>query len=85
MLSDASKEDDVLSMLQSLALPGVDYTVELALDYPTQQLAVDLFAGTTEELTTSIQRVRAELKVRLGIDAPTASELDRDILLHQSA
>ena len=84
VLSDASLEDAVLDVLASLHL-DVDYSVEWAMDYPGQQLAVDLHAATEGELRDGVERVREALAERLGVDARSSADVDRDIRLGHTA
>lgn len=85
VLSDASQEDAVLDVLAHLDLVGVQTRVEIALDYPGQQLAVDLWAETQPVLVEAVQTIQAALKQRLGTDVPTASALERAASAPQTA
>lgn len=85
VLNDASKEDAVVELLGTLDLPGVDTHVELAMDYPSQQLAVDLYAGRQAELSSAVDAVRSALETRLGLVARTSTELERGATLNQTA
>lgn len=85
VLSDASKEDAVNELLGRLDLPGIETRVEIALDYPSQQLAVDLWGETTEALAAAVRTVQASLKSDLALEAPTSTDLERANLSKQSA
>lgn len=85
VLNDASKEDFVVELLGTLELSGVDSHVEIALDYPSQQLAIDLYAGNDEDLSAAVAAVRTALEDELGVDAATSSELERAAMLNRSA
>lgn len=85
VLNDASKEDAVVELLDTLDLSGVDSHVEIALDYPSQQLAVDLYAGTREDLSAAVETVRAALEDQLRVAAATSSELEHAAMLNRTA
>lgn len=57
VLSDKSQEDAVNELLGGLDLPGIETRVEIALDYPGQQLAVDLWAETADALARAVQTI----------------------------
>jgi hypothetical protein len=78
--------DAVEALLPTLSLPdGVEFDVEPAMDYPGQQVAIDLYASTDEDLHASAETVRDALFHQFRIPTRTSSELDREGLLHQSA
>ncbi len=85
VLNDASKEDAVIAVLSALDLTDVEARVEIALDYPSQQLAVDIWADSEAVLAEAVGTIKAALKRELDLDAPTASELERLALAAQSA
>jgi len=85
VLNDASKEDAVIDVLSALDLTEVETRVEIALDYPSQQLAVDLWADSEAALTKAVETIKAALKQELDLDAPTSTELERLALAKQSA
>jgi hypothetical protein len=85
VLSDVRLADAISDVLRTLALPETDYNIDWAMDYPGQQLAVDLYAGNEADLKASVELVRSALKDRLGIDARPSAELDAEILLLASA
>lgn len=85
VLNDASKEDAVITLLSALALTDVETRVEIALDYPSQQLAVDVWADSEAVLSEAAETIKSALKRELDLDAPTASELERIALAKQSA
>ena len=72
-------------MLSALDLTDVETRVEIALDYPSQQLAVDIWADSAAVLAEAVATIRAALKHDLDFDAPTASELERLAFTQQSA
>ena len=83
---DVSLLDAVEALLPTLSLPaGVEFDVEPAMDYPGQQVAIDLHAPTDEVLHVSVESVRDALFHQFRIPTRTSSELDRETLLHQSA
>lgn len=85
VLTDASKEDAVIAVLSTLGLTEVETRVEIALDYPGQQLAIDIWADTDALLTDAVAAIQAALKRELDLDAPTSTELERLALAKQSA
>ncbi|MEP6816373.1 MAG: hypothetical protein ABI873_12565 [Marmoricola sp.] len=83
---DVSLVDDVVSLLPTLSLPAsAEFRVEPAMDYPGQQVAIDLLAATDEELSATVEMVRDALFRQFRIPTRTSNELDREILLHQTA
>lgn len=84
VLNDASKEDVVIALLGRLDLPGVETRVEIALDYPGQQLAVDLCASTPDAIEAAVEAIQASLKAELGLEAPTSSDLERASLAQRT-
>lgn len=79
-LNDASKEDAVIALLEGLGFDNaIEFKVEIALDYPGQQLAVDLAAPTAEQLEAAIATIRDALKRQLDLDAPTCSSLEEQL------
>ncbi len=85
VLNDASQEDAVIAVLFALGLADVETRVEIALDYPSQQLAVDVWADSEAVLTDAVQTIETALKQELDLDATTASELERFALAKRSA
>ncbi len=85
VLNDASKEDAVIAVLSALDLTDVETRVEIALDYPSQQLAVDIWADSEAVLTEAVATIKAALKRDLDIEPSTASDLERLALAKQSA
>lgn len=85
VLSDYSQRDVVVDVLASLDLPMLTgRSVEMALDYPGQQLAVDLYATTQDDLDSAVTEVREALRAR-GIAARPAMEIEAERALHASA
>jgi hypothetical protein len=83
---DVSLVDAVEALLPTLGLPAsAEFRVEPAMDYPGQQVAIDLYAPTDDDLTTAVETVRDALFHHFRIPTRTSSELDREILLHQTA
>lgn len=81
MLSDYSQRDAVVGVLACLDLPMLTGSnVELALDYPGQQLAVDLYAHTQADLDHVVAAVRDALRQR-GIEARPSLELEAERVL----
>lgn len=85
VLNDASKEDAVVDVLIALGLADVQTRVEIALDYPGQQLALDIWAETEAVLDEAVQTIQAALKSELDLDAPTSTELERPAMAKRSA
>ena len=85
VLSDVSQEDTVREVLRSMDLPKLTGSqVEWAMDYPGQQLAVDLYARSEADLAEIVAAVGAALKER-GIESRPSAEIDAEILLRASA
>lgn len=83
---DLGRIDQVRALLAALPLPDTaEFRVEAALDYPGQQVAIDLAAPTEATLSTTIETVRDVLFHEFRIAVRTASEVDREALLHQTA
>lgn len=73
-------------LLAGLELPaGAEYRVEPALDYPGQQVAIDLAANSEESLISIVETVRDALFKQFRIATRTCSELDREIRAKQTA
>jgi len=80
-----AQRDLVVDVLRALDLPMITgINVEVALDYPGQQLAVDLYARDPDDLSMAVGIVRAMLAER-GVPARTAAEIDAEILLTAAA
>ncbi len=83
---DVSLMGAVEELLASFALPdGVEFDVEPAMDYPGQQVAIDLYAPTESDLHAVVESVRDALFHRFRIPTRTSNELDRETLLHHTA
>lgn len=83
---DVSLMDAVEALLPTLSLPTTaEFRVEPAMDYPGQQLAIDLYAPTEAVLTAVVETVRDALFHQFRIPTLTSSELDQRIMLHQIA
>ncbi len=76
--------EEVDALLETLDLPAdAEFDVEPALDYPGQQVAIDLAAMTNESLTVIVEAVRDALFQKFRIATRTCSELDREILANR--
>ncbi|HPU13761.1 MAG TPA: hypothetical protein PLQ19_08205 [Aeromicrobium sp.] len=76
--------EEVEALLPTLNLPSnAEFRVELAFDYPGQQVAIDLWAGTDERLATIVEAVRDALFLKFRVATRTCSELDREILANR--
>lgn len=83
---DVSLMDAVEELLPTLSLPqATEFRVEPAMDYPGQQVAIDLFTTTDQALALVVEMVRDALFQRFRIPTHTSDELDRGIQLHHSA
>lgn len=83
---DLNLIDRVRALLVALTLPDTaEFRVEPALDYPGQQVAIDLAAPTEATLSAVIETIRDALFHEFRIATRTASELDRETLLRQTA
>lgn len=78
--------EQIDALLPALGFPAsTEVEVEPALDYPGQQLAIDIYAPTDGELHTAVEAIRDALFLKFRIATRTSSELDREILAKQSA
>lgn len=83
---DLGLMEQVEALLPTLDLPAdAEFRVEPALDYPGQQVAIDIAAMTEESLNLVVEAVRDALFVKFRIATRTSSELDREILAKQTA
>ncbi|BAK37266.1 hypothetical protein MLP_42520 [Microlunatus phosphovorus NM-1] len=83
---DLSLMEQIDALLPALGFPAsTEVEVEPALDYPGQQLAIDIYAPTDGELHTAVEAIRDALFLKFRIATRTSSELDREILAKQSA
>ncbi len=83
---DVSLMDDVEVLLSTLDLPAsTEFRVEPAMDYPGQQVAVDLYASTDDSLVVAVEIVRDALFHQFRIPTRTSDEMDRESLLHRTA
>lgn len=83
---DLSLIDRVRELLTALELPSAaEFRVEPALDYPGQQVAIDIAAPTIATLSSAIEVIRDALFHEFRIATRTASEFDRETLLRQTA
>ena len=83
---DLSLMEQIDVLLPALGFPSsTEVEVEPALDYPGQQLAIDIYAPTDRELHTAVEAVRDALFLKFRIATRTSSELDREIHAKQSA
>ena len=77
--------EQIDALLPALGFPAsTEVEVEPALDYPGQQLAIDIYAPTDGELHTAVEAIRDALFLKFRIATRTSSELDREILARQS-
>ncbi len=82
---DLSLMEQIDALLPALGFPAsTEVEVEPALDYPGQQLAIDIYAPTDGELHTAVEAIRDALFLKFRIATRTSSELDREILARQS-
>lgn len=78
--------EHVESLLRALALPRTaEFRVEPALDYPGQQVAIDVATLDGKELGEAIEIVRDAIFHEFRIAVRAASEIDREILARQPA
>lgn len=83
---DVSLLDAVEVLLASLDLSAtVEFDVEPAMDYPGQQVGIDMYAPSDDDLQAAVEIVRDALFHRFRIPTRTSTELDRETLLHQTA
>lgn len=83
---DLGLMEQVEALLPTLDLPAdAEFRVEPALDYPGQQVAIDIAALTEESLNLVVEAVRDALFMKFRIATRTSSELDREILAKQTA
>lgn len=83
---DLGLMEQVEALLAALDLPAdAEYRVEPALDYPGQQVAIDLAGGSEASLNSIVEAVRDGLFKQFRIATRTRSELDREILARQTA
>lgn len=86
VFADLAYLDEIEALLPTLALPeATEYRVEPALDYPGQQVAIDLWAATEAELTTIVGAVKDALSRRFDVTTHASDEIDQEILLHRTA
>lgn len=76
LVPDASLERGIWDMLASLPIPTGDLFVEPDDTFPGEELAVDVYAGTAEELAHRVDTIRQELRRRFSLDVETASECE---------
>lgn len=83
---DLSLIDQVDALLPTLSLPpAAEFRVEPALDYPGQQVAIDLAAPSDEVLASAVETIHDALFHAFRIPTRTARDLDREILASQTA
>ncbi len=76
---DLGLMDQIDVLLPSLGLPAsTEVEVEPALDYPGQQLAIDVYAPTDEQLHTAVEAIRDALYARFRVATRTSSEINRE-------
>ena len=83
---DLGLMEQIEALLPTLGLPpSTEVEVELALDYPGQQVAIDFYAPHAEELHIAVEAVRDALFREFRIATRTTSELDREIRAKRTA
>lgn len=83
---DLGLMEQVDALLAVLDLPAdAEFRIEPALDYPGQQVAIDLAAMSDASLSRAVEMVREALFAEFRIATRTCSELDREILAQQTA
>ncbi len=76
---DLSLMDQIDALLPTLGFPlTTEVEVEPALDYPGQQLAIDIYAPTDEELHTAVEAIRDALYAKFRVATRTSSEINRE-------
>ena len=82
---DHSLIERLEALIPRLGLPrSAEFRIEPALDYPGQQVAIDLFASTDDELRLAVEAVRDAVFHEFRIAVRTSDELDRESLAHQA-
>jgi len=83
---DLKLVEQLEELLSLLALPPTaEFRVEPALDYPGQQVAIDLAALDGGQLSAAVEIIRDAIFHQFRIAVRTASEIDREILARQPA
>lgn len=83
---DHSLIEQLDALLPTLDLPeSAEFRIEPALDYPGQQVAIDLFAMTDAELSVAVETVRDAVFHAYRIATRTSDELDREFVSRQTA
>ena len=78
--------DQVEALLPTLGLPpSTEFDVEPALDYPGQQVAIDLYAPTEDLLRAAVETIRDAIFHHYRIATRTSSELDRELLAKRAS
>ena len=76
---DLSLMDQIDALLPTLGFPlTTEVEVEPALDYPGQQLAIDIYAPTDEEHHTAVEAIRDALYAKFRVATRTSSEINRE-------
>lgn len=76
---DLSLMEQIDTLLPTLGFPAsTEVEVEPALDYPGQQLAIDIYAPTDEALHTAVEAIRDALFLKFRIATRTSSEINRE-------
>lgn len=83
---DLSLMDQVKAVLPELSLPAsAEFRVEPALDYPGQQVAIDVAAISEADLAAAVETIRDALFHSFRIATRTSDELDRAALAQHTA
>lgn len=83
---DHSLIEQLDALLPALSLPeSAEFRVEPALDYPGQQVAIDLFAMSDDELRITVETVRDAIFQQFRIATRTSDEVDREFLSRHTA
>ena len=83
---DLSLMAQVEALLNELSLPqSAEFRVEPALDYPGQQVAIDLAATSDADLAVTVEMVRHALFHSFRVATQTSDELDRAALPRNTA
>lgn len=76
LVPDASLERSIWDMLATLPVPIGDLFVEPDDSFPGEELAIDVYAGSAEELADRVRIIRQELRRCFSLDVETATECE---------
>ncbi|MFN2346125.1 MAG: hypothetical protein ABR616_10470 [Dermatophilaceae bacterium] len=83
---DLSLMEQVKALLHEISLPAsAEFRVEPALDYPGQQVAIDVAATSGADLAVAVETIRDALFHSFRIATHTSDELDRTALARHTA